>query len=84
MDVTKLPIGENAPECVNAVVEIPFGETNKYEFDKELGVCGGLRRRRNDLKEYALHFLWQRRCCIRYTVLCTLRRAMRPVDSVKR
>lgn len=38
MDLTKLPIGEHAPECVNAVVEIPFGETNKYEFDKELGI----------------------------------------------
>lgn len=38
MDLTKLPIGKNAPDSVNAIVEIPFGETNKYEFDKELGV----------------------------------------------
>lgn len=38
MDLTKLAIGDNAPECVNAIVEIPFGETNKYEFDKQLGI----------------------------------------------
>jgi inorganic pyrophosphatase len=38
MDITKLPIGEGAPECVNALIEIPLGETNKYEFDKELGI----------------------------------------------
>jgi inorganic pyrophosphatase len=38
MDLTKLPIGDKAPEIVNAVVEIPFRETNKYEFDKQLGI----------------------------------------------
>lgn len=37
-DLTKLPIGKYAPTIVNTIVEIPFGETNKYEFDKELGV----------------------------------------------
>lgn len=38
MDLTKLPTGKDAPDLVNALVEIPFGETNKYEFDKELGI----------------------------------------------
>jgi inorganic pyrophosphatase len=31
-----LPVGENAPEVINAVVEIPLGEVNKYEYDKTL------------------------------------------------
>ena len=29
-----LPIGDAAPEVVNAVIEIPRGQTNKYEYDK--------------------------------------------------
>lgn len=29
--------GENAPDVVNAIVEIPKGSRNKYEFDKETG-----------------------------------------------
>lgn len=33
-----LPIGENAPDEVNTVIEIPRGQTNKYEYDKELHV----------------------------------------------
>ena len=33
-----LPIGEAAPHEVNAVIEIPRGQTNKYEYDKELHV----------------------------------------------
>ncbi len=33
-----LPIGDAAPEEVNAVIEIPRGDTNKYEYDKELHV----------------------------------------------
>src|SRR5215510_1092544 len=33
-----LPIGEGAPDEVNAVIEIPRGQTNKYEYDKELHV----------------------------------------------
>ena len=33
-----LPLGENAPNEVNAVIEIPRGQTNKYEYDKELNV----------------------------------------------
>src|SRR5438132_13999236 len=33
-----LPIGESAPDEVNAVIEIPRGQTNKYEYDKQLQV----------------------------------------------
>ena len=33
-----LPIGERVPEEVNAVIEIPRGVTNKYEYDKQLNV----------------------------------------------
>ncbi len=33
-----LPIGEDAPDEVNAVIEIPRGQTNKYEYDKNLHV----------------------------------------------
>ena len=33
-----LPIGEGAPDEVNAVIEIPRGQTNKYEYDKKLNV----------------------------------------------
>lgn len=33
-----LPIGENAPDEINAVIEIPRGQTNKYEYDKQLHV----------------------------------------------
>lgn len=33
-----LPIGEGAPDEVNAVIEIPRGQTNKYEYDKALNV----------------------------------------------
>jgi inorganic pyrophosphatase len=38
LDYTKLPIGSRAPETVNAVIEIPDGSDNKYEYDKELNV----------------------------------------------
>lgn len=34
----KLPIGKKAPYEVTAVIEIPRGSHNKYEFDEELGV----------------------------------------------
>jgi len=34
----RLPTGERAPEEVNAVIEIPRGDTNKYEYDKQLNV----------------------------------------------
>ncbi len=33
-----IPIGEDAPEVVNMIVEIPQGSSNKYEYDHELGV----------------------------------------------
>src|SRR3954469_14213471 len=33
-----LPTGAGAPAEVNAVIEIPRGQTNKYEYDKELNV----------------------------------------------
>src|SRR4051812_39260899 len=33
-----LPLGEKSPEIINAVIEIPRGSHNKYEFDEKLGV----------------------------------------------
>ncbi len=33
-----LPIGDGAPHEINAVIEIPRGQTNKYEYDKQLQV----------------------------------------------
>ena len=33
-----LPIGDGAPAEVNAIIEIPRGDKNKYEYDKELHV----------------------------------------------
>ena len=33
-----LPTGDGAPAEVNAVIEIPRGDTNKYEYDKGLHV----------------------------------------------
>ncbi len=38
IDYAKLPIGVQAPRLVNAVIEIPKGSVNKYEYDKELHV----------------------------------------------
>src|SRR5438045_9363637 len=35
-DLLSLPIGDNAPAEVNAIIKIPRGETNKYEYDKRL------------------------------------------------
>ena len=32
-----LPMGEDAPRVVNAVVEVPVGSRNKYEYDEGLG-----------------------------------------------
>jgi inorganic pyrophosphatase len=37
-DYAQLPIGPHAPGRVNAVVEIPQGSVNKYEYDKQLHV----------------------------------------------
>jgi inorganic pyrophosphatase len=33
-----IPLGDKAPEIVHAVIEIPKGSNNKYEFDEALGV----------------------------------------------
>src|SRR5437879_12566024 len=33
-----LPIGKSAPDEVNAVIEMPRRQTNKYEYDKQLHV----------------------------------------------
>jgi len=33
-----LPIGDRAPAEINTVIEIPRGQTNKYEYDKQLNV----------------------------------------------
>jgi inorganic pyrophosphatase len=34
----ELPIGKNAPDLINAVIEIPLDGITKYEYDKELHV----------------------------------------------
>ena len=36
--VHRVSVGENPPHEVNCLVEIPKGGTNKYEYDKKLGV----------------------------------------------
>ncbi len=33
-----VPVGKRAPECVNAIIEIPKGSKAKYELDKETGL----------------------------------------------
>ena len=33
-----VPLGDNAPDKFNAIVEIPKGSYNKYEIDKETGL----------------------------------------------
>src|SRR5690348_8466330 len=38
MNYLTLPIGARAPELINAIVEIPYGQSNKYEYDRELQV----------------------------------------------
>ncbi|MES1227227.1 MAG: inorganic diphosphatase [Armatimonadota bacterium] len=38
MSLLDVPIGKDAPETVNVIIEIPKGSTNKYEMDPELGV----------------------------------------------
>lgn len=37
-NLLNLPIGERAPQLVNAVIEIPLGSKNKYEYDKQLNI----------------------------------------------
>ncbi len=38
VDLESLPLGKDAPRVVNAVVEIPLGSRNKYEWSPELGL----------------------------------------------
>lgn len=38
LDYLKLPLGDQSPEVVNMVVEIPLQSVNKYEYDKKLHV----------------------------------------------
>ena len=38
MPYRDLPIGDNAPDEVNVVVEIPRGSSNKYEYDHKSGL----------------------------------------------
>lgn len=33
-----IPLGEDAPDEINAIIEIPKGSHNKYEVDKETGL----------------------------------------------
>src|SRR5215212_590273 len=33
-----LPIGDDAPRLLNAVIEVPVGSRNKYEYEPDLGV----------------------------------------------
>jgi len=37
-DYLRLPIGDEAPNLINVVIEIPLGSINKYEYDKSLHV----------------------------------------------
>jgi inorganic pyrophosphatase len=38
MSLLNVPIGSQAPEIVNAIIEIPQGSTNKYEVDHKSGM----------------------------------------------
>ena len=38
MNLSDLPIGDNAPQTVNVVIEIPAYNKNKYEYDEELHI----------------------------------------------
>src|SRR5437588_4587745 len=38
MSLLSLPIGKDAPREVHAVIEIPMGSSNKYEYDLKLNV----------------------------------------------
>lgn len=37
-DYLTLPLGDNCPHTVTAVIEIPQGSVNKYEYDKQMKV----------------------------------------------
>ena len=36
--VDKIPIGENSPNIINCIIEIPKGTSAKYEYNEELDV----------------------------------------------
>jgi len=38
MNLKDIPAGDKAPQIVNAIVEIPKGSRNKYEYDLNLGL----------------------------------------------
>lgn len=38
MNFLELPPGPDVPRALHAVIEIPKGSSNKYEYDKELGI----------------------------------------------
>lgn len=38
VNLETLPIGDDAPDVVNVVVEVPVGSRTKYEYEPELGV----------------------------------------------
>lgn len=38
LDLESMPAGEGAPGLVNAVVEVPVGSRNKYEYEPESGL----------------------------------------------
>lgn len=44
MNYLTLPIGAHTPGVVNAVIEIPGDQANKYEYDKSLHVFRLARR----------------------------------------
>ncbi|MBO9670284.1 MAG: inorganic diphosphatase, partial [Sphingobium sp.] len=38
MNIELIPVGDNPPESLNVIIEVPTGgEPVKYEFDKESG-----------------------------------------------
>ncbi|OGD31647.1 inorganic diphosphatase [Candidatus Azambacteria bacterium RIFCSPHIGHO2_02_FULL_52_12] len=38
MNLANVPLGKEAPEKFNVIIEIPRGSSNKYEMDKETGL----------------------------------------------
>jgi inorganic pyrophosphatase len=38
MPLLSVPIGQNAPQEVHAIIEIPKGSSNKYEYDLNLHI----------------------------------------------
>src|ERR1043165_1172163 len=38
MSLLQVPLGKQAPEVINTIIEIPRGSTNKYEIDPDSGM----------------------------------------------